>query len=350
MSHFVETMAFRGERPWHWSETGQTGQSRKVGHLATRAEMQASAGLGWTVEKVPLGWLAPEGKLLIVPDVFGIKRSDRPTPMDGVSVGSTFEPIQNDALFDFMEAVVKTGEAQFETAGCLKGGRNVWGLAQLAGGIAVKRQRRGLVQEQDQHLAYLLCSMGHAGNQSFIANPTDVRVVCWNTLSMTFQDQEALGIRIRHTASAEERLAHAAKLVAETVESHAAWGQVLQQLADTPISKERFTTFVCQLLTGKDDEQEAMEVVAKLNEKGGRSETIFNNKAEQIQDNFQNGKGNAGRDGKDALDGVTEWIDHQRRRIQDWQDRAKAFESGQFGDGARLKRRAVKLLVGGGTD
>ena len=58
--------------------------------------------------------------------------------------GDDYVPIQNDQIFDFFKKFTEAGHMKMETAGSLRGGSEIWGLAkiaadfELAGGDEVK--------------------------------------------------------------------------------------------------------------------------------------------------------------------------------------------------------------------
>jgi len=184
MAHLVETMAYAGDLPWH-------GLGRKVDpHLGTD-EMLVQAGLDWIVEKRPMIVAADERP---DPHHFRLVRLNAEGPNDVLTVvGKNYEPVQNgDALAAF-NRFLEAGDMQLETAGSLKDGRFIWGLArtrdgfQLAGGDEVR--------------GYLLLVSPHEHGHSLTARFTPTRVVCWNTLSLAISQKALSGIYRHNHAS-----------------------------------------------------------------------------------------------------------------------------------------------------
>jgi len=331
MSHFVDTMAYVQQLPWH-------GLGTYVGEQNVDARtMQRAAQLEWSVVKAPVF----DRRQREIEGVFSIERVDTATPFARVSVGARYEPLQNDALFGFAERLrtASGGELRWHTSGSLKGGRRVWALAQLAGEIRV--ERRG--GQMDTSAPFLLLANSHDGSSSINILHTYVRVVCWNTLSLALAGAEMQ--RIPHTKAAEARLDDAANALGLAVQYFERSAESLQSLADTPMTRAQFGAFAAQLLTGLDDERAALEKIA---ESQGRTRDNLERDGAALVSAFEGGRGNAGADRYDALNSVTEWIDHQRGRLGKYKRTAKKLEqsmdSAQFGSGAALKRRAVMLL------
>jgi len=367
-------------KPWHLALTGD--RSRMLaGGFASTDDMIAAAGLGWNVSKVPLYYLGPDGSFLPVTDpaaerdgrredqgvtAFTMVRDDTRLSL-GCAVGSRYASFQNRSLFVLGDLLTKSGEARWETAGALKGGRLVWALAQLPGSFDVRR-RDG---SADQEVPYILFHTSHDGTAALTACPTRTRVVCHNTSSYALRTSEraaaaaaarrgeavpeevsARRFSIRHTDSIERTAGEAATALGIASRAIAEDAAFAQGLADTPMDVESFGTFVAQLTTGADDPIEARETVAETLAEGGPSATILSEKCLTLRELFERGVGNHGEDRYDALNAVTEFVDHQRNRIAVHKSLAKrlgvgqaSFLSAQFGTGDALKRRATMLLA-----
>jgi phage/plasmid-like protein (TIGR03299 family) len=200
MAHYFESGFFTREKAWHG--LGQT----LAESPATAREAIAAAGLDWQVQLAPCyadvgGQRIPlEDTRATVREVWGA---------DGVRVdslgvvGDRYTPLQNRDAFGFFDAFIQSGEAEYEAAGSLKGGRLVWILAKLTGEEAEVGTKAG-----DTVRPYLLLSTSHDGTRSTSVQFTPIRVVCWNTLSASYRAENAQNSRkVRHTARAADRLA-----------------------------------------------------------------------------------------------------------------------------------------------
>ncbi len=161
----IETMAWTNEEPWH-------GLGVRVDDKRSVGQMMRAARLDWRVEKRPV---FVDGK--VVPDFYGLTRTTDGHVLD--IAGKSYVPVQNEEAFEFFKEYVEAGKAKMETAGSLRGGRYVWGLANL--------QDSFTLAGGDRVNGYLLVAIPHEVGKAFIVKFTAVRVVCQNTLTMALK-------------------------------------------------------------------------------------------------------------------------------------------------------------------
>jgi phage/plasmid-like protein (TIGR03299 family) len=195
------------EKAWH-------GLGQIVENYPTSAEAIRYAGLDYTVEKRPLFTNALNNELtgfdpdfatskLDVPAFFATVRNDNDAVL-GV-VGKDYEVVQNADAFQFFDAIVGGGDGiKYETAGALGKGERIFITAKLPDYIRVGKQ--------DMIEQYLFLTTSHDGFGSITAAFTPTRIVCNNTLNAAMRNHSN-GIKIRHTASANERLKQAHTLM-----------------------------------------------------------------------------------------------------------------------------------------
>ncbi|TFF37728.1 DUF932 domain-containing protein [Mucilaginibacter psychrotolerans] len=195
------------ERAWH-------GLGKIVDQYPTSAQAIQFAGLDYHVEKRPLFTYDtenhtgdPDTDILIpeieVPNYFATIRTDTEQVL-GV-VGKDYEVVQNVNAFEFFDAIVGGGEGiLYETAGALGKGERIFITAKLPGYIRVGKD--------DFIEKYLFLTTSHDGFGSITAAFTPVRIVCNNTLNAAMRNH-SVGIKIRHTASANDRLKQAHTLM-----------------------------------------------------------------------------------------------------------------------------------------
>ncbi len=121
-------------------------------------------------------------------------------------VGERYVPLQNEDLFSFGDNLLDGG-GRWETAGSIKGGRQVFGSIALADSITLDPNGRA-----DKIDNYLLINTSHDGSIAIQASITPVRVVCANTLNLalsSFKGKSApkQTFKIRHTQTAEGKIA-----------------------------------------------------------------------------------------------------------------------------------------------
>lgn len=191
MSHEIETTAWVNEKPWH-------GLGEKVDPNLSAEQMLKAAGLNWQVEKVPLKTTTGNS----VKDFFALQRSSDKSILD--VVGKQYTPVQNADAFKFFKEFVEAGKAKMDTAGSLKQGRMVWGLASLGAGFKIKGK--------DEVKGYVLVACPHEQGKSFQIKFTAVRVVCNNTLTIALKNKDAENVfRMAHRRSFDQTMIEMAK-------------------------------------------------------------------------------------------------------------------------------------------
>ena len=174
----VAQMAYVGEKPWH-------GLGVEVSNDLTPAQIMEKAGLNWSVEKKDL---TIEGTNIKVPGHQALIRSTDNKILD--VVGEDWNPVQNAEAFEFFSEYVLAGDMEMNTAGSLKGGRNVWALAKVKESFTILKE--------DQVDSYLLFSNPHQYGKAIDVRFTPIRVVCNNTLTMSLNAQSKNQVKLNH--------------------------------------------------------------------------------------------------------------------------------------------------------
>ncbi|WP_179412667.1 DUF932 domain-containing protein [Mucilaginibacter sp. E4BP6] len=195
-----------------WHNLGQI-----ISDYPTSAEAIKHAGLNYHVEKRPLFTYDtenytgdPDTDIIIpeieVPDFYATIRTDTDEVL-GV-VGNDYEVVQNENAFDFFDAIVGGKDGiLYETAGALGKGERIFITAKLPDYIRIGRD--DLIEQ------YLFLTTSHDGYGSITAAFTPIRIVCQNTLNAALRNHSH-SIKIRHTASAVDRLKQAHQLLGVT--------------------------------------------------------------------------------------------------------------------------------------
>ena len=186
MAHQLETMAWTGDKPWH-------GLGVEVEPNLTPLEMQEAAGLDWTVSKRPSYTLdAPEWSenvgLIQADKTFHIVRDTDNRILS--HCGKDYIPIQNKNIFEFFKRFTEAGHMTMETAGSLKEGGEIWGLAKISEDFELAGE--------DHIKGYLLINQPHIVGRSLIIKLTPIRVVCNNTLTFALQQGGTASFRMPH--------------------------------------------------------------------------------------------------------------------------------------------------------
>ena len=185
MAHMIESvngkaqMAYAGETPWH-------GLGTKVPADLTPVQMLEAAGLNWSVTKVPA--YAKVGGKDVAIGQSALVRSFDDKILDVVS--DDWNPVQNEEAFDFFNEFVAAGDMEMNTAGSLKDGQIVWGLAKVKESFELFKG--------DQIDSYLLFSNFHKYGFSTDVRFTPIRVVCNNTLTLSLSSSVERMAKISH--------------------------------------------------------------------------------------------------------------------------------------------------------
>ena len=164
---------------------------------ATSAEAILQAGLDFEVAKHPNLHALPSSNNIISDNSFFTYRTDTEAIL-GDKIGRDYEVIQNIDAFSFFDNILGgRGNIQYETAGALGYGETIFITAKLPEQIRVGRD--DLIDQ------YLFLTSTHDGLGSINIAFTPVRVWCANTLNAALKNCSNQ-IKIRHTASAAEKL------------------------------------------------------------------------------------------------------------------------------------------------
>jgi phage/plasmid-like protein (TIGR03299 family) len=106
------------------------------------------------------------------------------------NVGEGWNPVQNEAAFEFFSEFVLAGDMEMHTAGSLRDGEYVWALAKVKESFDVFGE--------DRVDSYLLFSNPHKYGKSIDVRFTPIRVVCNNTLTVSLNQDSKNGVRLSH--------------------------------------------------------------------------------------------------------------------------------------------------------
>lgn len=257
MAHEVEEMFSVREVPWH-------GIGTIVQEKLTAKEALIAGGLDWEVELLPVFAEATTERQLIVdpllnggepkmvtvdlaeprrlevPDQFAVVR-DSDSSVLGL-VGSKYRAIQNRETFAFFDELVQSGDAKYETAGSLSGGRRVF--------LTAKVPRDLVIGGEDVMEVYLVMASSHDGSLAFTAAVTPVRVVCRNTLNLALNGAQQQW-RMKHTESAQDRLSEARETLGLTFAYVDQFEAIANRLLAESFGKLSFEEMVKKLFPGE---------------------------------------------------------------------------------------------------
>jgi hypothetical protein len=229
---------------------------------------------------------------------------------------------------------VGSGQAVWDTAGSIAGGRVVFMQVELEGRLFLKSN------PDDQTVKKVLFINSHDGSKALMGMITPVRVVCQNTLNAAL-GQKSNQFKIYHRKNFQSKKEEAAKILGLASAFYDDLQTVMDTLAEQQVTKTYVEGFVNALMPSTKDEVS----------------TRTENRRNQITHLFSNGRGNNGETKWDLFNAVTEYVDHHSagRVTESRMDRSEAladieqearFERSILGSGATLKGRALELLIG----
>jgi len=363
MSHNIENnqIAWKGETPWH-------GLGYQVEDGATGEQMLVTAGLNWDVERRRLSMNSTKGEKTqkwLVEGMKGYRAIVRADTNFVFQVATQdYHPMQNADIVNYFREFCEAGHASMETVGGLKGGRMVWALAKLNGGS------NGFVNgnKEDETRGYMLMATSHDGSIRTIGMPTQVRVVCWNTLSaavgkyLTTRGEKARVSAKQAKAEGVFLMKHSRKWTAEVAkEAKETMGLAIEQIQEanelaTTLSKIAIDNdgrleFAVRLFTPEQELQEALKLkplklipaLMKLQDVK-EPEKVLGRIGQGVLEAMVDSPGSDLPTAKDtmwgALNGVTYYADHIRGKNQD-----QRLYGSWFGPGNTRKQRAVNILL-----
>jgi phage/plasmid-like protein (TIGR03299 family) len=272
MAHLLETVngqtAFASlrEPAWHGLGTVFTEE-------VTTAKMLELAHLDkWNVrlEDVPMpeGFTSDKGYSFVT----------RTNPFDNTQndvlgvVGERYVPLQNEDLFDFGDLMLDGG-GRWETAGSIKGGRQVFGSLAL--------ERETILDPNgvsDKVNTYLLINTSHDGSVAIQASITPVRVVCANTLNLAlsaFKGNKGVkqSFKIRHTATASGKVQQAREALGLANTYMDKFDEMAKAMIEQEITKAQFDKIVA--LAYPAPEKDAKGSFKKHNDKMDLIQSIY---------------------------------------------------------------------------
>lgn len=315
-------MMYQDESPWH-----HMGTAMPSGIQINVQAALAAAQLNWNVILEPL-YLQDGTK---VDRLASIRDTDRAVLG---TVGPNYTVINNSDAGAILDDVCAEFGVTIKTAGALDNGSTVWMLASMNQQIEPV--------PGDVNKGYMLLSWNHAGLAALTSRGALTRVVCRNTLDVAINGSRAM-ISIRHSASAQDRLVEARRLMNALTKNLQASNRTFADLAHASMTREQLATFINTVVPmpapGKDGKPsqtitERRDTIASLMRYGVGSDLA--NQA------VPRGEVSAW----SAYNAVSEYFDHCRP-AEAKSDSAKlaANQSALFGSGALAKRTALDTLI-----
>lgn len=235
MPAYFESGVFVREPAWHG-----------LGHVLTdytdRKSMMKLAGHDFTLVEEEL-FIHPEGA--VVEGWKALRREDSGKIISVVK--DSYEIIQNEQVWDILDAIVAKPEVKYETAGVLKGGAVIWALARLDEPVQIKGDNARIYP-------FVNVSSSHDGSGSCKAFTTSIRTVCWNTMSAGESEAQQTGLsyRFRHTKNVQDRIEFARASLGLARENLSSFFEMASDLAERGITYQHVKLFVERFIPSPD--------------------------------------------------------------------------------------------------
>lgn len=248
MAALVETMFSARELPWH-------GLGNVTENVLTASEAIKESGLDWEVNLRPVYASLPGGKNRVKIEGKRAVMRDSDNAVFGI-VSEKYKTFQNSEAFSFLDTLVDSGEAKYETAGALRDGKTIF--------ITAKFPEAVLIGKEDPHEQYLFLTTTHDGTGSVRVMMTPIRVVCTNTLTMALAGA-ANKWSVPHTQTMKGRIAEARETLALSFEYMSEFQKRAELLLRKRITDDAFHSIVSELFEPHNkDTEPAIEIVMDL--------------------------------------------------------------------------------------
>lgn len=209
----------------------------------TTEQALEKGGLNFDVLKLPNIHMLPNGIEIISEESFFTVRTDV-NKILGSKLGKDYTVMQNIEAFNIVDEILQSGTATIETAGAIDDGRKVF--------ICLKINKGITVGSNDIVNQYLLIAISHDGTLSITVMPTNVRVVCNNTLTAALKGAQDK-IKIRHTANAGSKLSEAMKVLKLINNNTAVNEDNYNKMKETVISPETMFAYFGNVFFNQDE-------------------------------------------------------------------------------------------------
>lgn len=325
MAHAVESMAWANEVPWH-------GLGQRVDSNVSIEEMLVAAGLDWKVQLWPT-FAHVNGAQIRVPNKSALVRD-----LDNkvlTSASDNWKPVQNREVLEFFREYARSGGATLETAGSLRGGKTVWGLANLGHGFTTNNGR-------DAVKGYVLLASHHEMGKATTVRVTGTRVVCANTMAIAMRGSKTGVYSQNHVNEFNPEAARDAIGIAH--ESMVRMEMNAKALESLQISEFDTVRLLAKYFTP------AKQFVMLANDKGDLDDNVVrklmsepdlrSQAFHEVMISYTDAPGAVPGNGWGVLNAVTHWADHVAGRSKD-----ARLNKAWFGENADLKLDVEKELL-----
>ena len=243
-------------------------------------------------------------------------------------VGPKYSIIQDSDVVNWFAPWVDAGVISIETGGAIFNGSRFWILGKLT-------QDPKEVVPGDEICQHILVVNGHDGRLSFKAMPTNVRVVCNNTLTVALKSGLTKRYKAKHNALVKAKADRIRDEIADLQQIFDASIDKFKALAATDVKDDNELMLYFQKVLKEDVQETELQAQDELKEDGKRPlPTMMRLFEEGLGQNLPGVRGTWWA----AFNAVTEFITHIRGRNSD-----ARLDNMVLGIGTALSDRAINL-------
>lgn len=236
---------------------------------------------------------------------------DGPDSILGI-ISRGYQVIQNSEVLSIFDPLIESKQLVYERIGVLGNGYRMWMLIRLPDPM--------IIRGNDEVNKYILVTNSFDGSLSVNIKLTAIRVVCSNSIGFAL-GSSGENIHIRHIGATtyQEKLELARNMYGQIQTKYDEIERNMKQMSLREISDQQLLKYVESLVfNGKNENQVSAKAI---------------NKRDRIMALADIGYGNGQGTLWDAVNAVTQYVDHDTRP-------KKYIESIWFGSGSKLKTRA----------
>lgn len=201
------------------------------------------SGLDFHVDKLPNIHRLGTGKDIVSDSSFFTVRTDVQKVL-GTRLGPDYTVYQNTEALEIVDELLKSKKMIIETVGAIDEGRQVFTCLKLNNSI--------VVDGTDEVMQYVLLTNSHDGTRAITAMPTNVRVVCANTLSAALEGAKGAH-KIRHTKNAADRVKEAFTIMGLLEDNSKSSEAAYNAMKHNSITKQEFFDYIGNIFITPDE-------------------------------------------------------------------------------------------------
>ena len=257
-------------------------------------------------------------------------------------VGNGYHVVSNMDMLEPFDRLRKTYGGVYESAGLINNGRQCWVSASLPDTFKLKERPADEIQKR----IMVLINHTGMGRNSYLSIAH--RIVCNNQMNLISRAASQSRYRVRHSTTWEHQLLDAELGFSNALSLSKEFESNANVLNSFKMTENQMRGFVHMLLPFVPTP--GVKKDKKLSEKMEQKLSRLDSKRDEIIRLFSQGSGNLGDTRWDALNAVTEFLDHREVKYKDPEVANKKMRS-RFvsnvinGSGDRLKQKAMTILL-----